>query len=56
VRHLFNTKELLAQRLLTLHNLTYTADLMAAIRASITAGSFRATRAAIVSARAPQPA
>ena len=55
LRHLFNTKELLGQRLLTLHNLRYTADLMATIRNSIAAGTFAATRDAIVVARASSP-
>jgi queuine tRNA-ribosyltransferase len=55
LRHLFNTKELLGQRLVTLHNLRYTADLMATIRSSISAGSFAATRDTIVAARASQP-
>jgi len=40
VRHLFVTKELLGLRLLTLHNLTYTADLMEDVRAAIASRSF----------------
>ena len=40
LRHLHNTKELLGQRLLSLHNLAYTYRLMADIRDHITAGSF----------------
>ena len=40
VRHLFVTKELLGQRLLTVHNLAYTLDLMAGIRDAIAAGTF----------------
>jgi queuine tRNA-ribosyltransferase len=55
VRHLFNTKELLGQRLLTLHNLRYTADLMAAIRRSIGVGTFATTRDAIIADRALRP-
>ncbi len=54
LRHLFNTKEMLGQRLLTLHNLRYTATLMGTIRSSISAGTFPATRDAIVSARSSQ--
>jgi queuine tRNA-ribosyltransferase len=42
VRHLFNTKELLGLRLLSIHNLTYTLDLMRRIRESITNGRFTA--------------
>ena len=40
VRHLFVTKELLGQRLLTVHNLAHTLDLMAGIRDAIAAGTF----------------
>ena len=40
--HLFRAKELLAYRLATCHNLTFTLDFMARIRASIRAGSFPA--------------
>ncbi|HET9851109.1 MAG TPA: tRNA guanosine(34) transglycosylase Tgt [Candidatus Limnocylindrales bacterium] len=38
--HLFRAKELLAYRLTTLHNLTFTLDFMARIRAAIAGGSF----------------
>jgi queuine tRNA-ribosyltransferase len=38
--HLFRARELLAYRLTTLHNLTFTLDFMARIRAAIAAGSF----------------
>ena len=38
--HLFRARELLAYRLATCHNLTFTLDFMARIRASIQAGSF----------------
>jgi queuine tRNA-ribosyltransferase len=38
--HLFRAKELLAYRLATCHNLTFTLDFMARIRASIRAGTF----------------
>jgi queuine tRNA-ribosyltransferase len=42
--HLFRAKELLAYRLATCHNLTFTLDFMARIRAAIRAGTFPATR------------
>lgn len=42
VAHLFRAKELLAYRLATCHNLTFTLDFMARIRAAIKAGSFPA--------------
>ncbi len=38
--HLFRAKELLAYRLATCHNLTFTLDFMARIRGSIRAGTF----------------
>ena len=38
--HLFRARELLAYRLATCHNLTYSLDFMARIRASIRAGTF----------------
>ncbi len=41
--HLFRAKELLAYRLATCHNLTFTLDFMVRIRASIRAGTFPAT-------------
>jgi len=40
VAHLFRARELLAYRLATLHNLTFTLDFMARIRAAIGAGRF----------------
>ena len=40
--HLFRAKELLAYRLATCHNLTFTLDFMARIRASVRAGTFPA--------------
>jgi queuine tRNA-ribosyltransferase len=40
--HLFRAKELLAYRLATCHNLTFTLDFMARIRAAIGAGTFPA--------------
>jgi queuine tRNA-ribosyltransferase len=42
IAHLFRAKELLAYRLATCHNLTFTLDFMARIRASIRSGSFPA--------------
>jgi queuine tRNA-ribosyltransferase len=45
--HLFRAKELLAYRLATCHNLTFTLDFMARIRASIRAGTFPADRSAL---------
>jgi queuine tRNA-ribosyltransferase len=42
VRHLFSTKEPLGPRLVTLHNLTYTLDLVAQARSAIEAGGFAA--------------
>jgi queuine tRNA-ribosyltransferase len=41
--HLFRAKELLAYRLATCHNLTFTLDFMARIRAAIRAGTFPAS-------------
>jgi queuine tRNA-ribosyltransferase len=40
--HLFRAKELLAYRLATIHNLTFTLDFMARVRASIRSGRFAA--------------
>ncbi|HEY2887584.1 MAG TPA: tRNA guanosine(34) transglycosylase Tgt [Candidatus Limnocylindrales bacterium] len=42
--HLFRARELLAYRLATCHNLTYTLDFMARIRAAIEAGRFAELR------------
>jgi queuine tRNA-ribosyltransferase len=42
--HLFRAEELLAYRLASVHNLTYTLDLMRRIRAALTDGSFAALR------------
>jgi len=44
LRHLFMAEELLAYRVLSLHNLTFFLELMRAMREAITAGSFRAFR------------
>jgi len=43
IAHLFRAKELLAYRLATCHNLTFTLDFMVRIRAAIRAGTFPAT-------------
>jgi queuine tRNA-ribosyltransferase len=43
--HLFRAKELLAYRLATIHNLTFTLDFMARIRAAIAGGTFEASMA-----------
>lgn len=42
LRHLFAVKEFVGPRLLTLHNLQYTFDLMSGIREAVGAGSFSA--------------
>lgn len=51
IRHLVVTRELLAHRLLTLHNLTYVHRLMADIRKHIALGSFNAFHADVVARR-----
>jgi queuine tRNA-ribosyltransferase len=51
IRHLVNTHELLASRLLTLHNLTYTYRLMEDMRMSIAEGSFAAFHEDVVGRR-----
>jgi len=51
LRHLFTTNEPLSDRLLTLHNLTYTFDLLRGARAAIAEGRFEAYRADVVAAR-----
>ena len=43
IAHLFRAKELLAYRLATLHNLTFTLDFMARIRVAIASGTFTAS-------------
>ena len=45
--HLFRAEELLAYRLSSLHNVTYTQDLMRRIRRALEDGSFRALREAV---------
>lgn len=51
LRHLHRTKELLGQRLLTLHNLTYTYRLMADMREHIDRGTFSDWRTEVVARR-----
>jgi len=45
LRHLFAARELLAQRLLSVHNVTFYLDLMAAMRRAIADSTFQAFRA-----------
>ena len=51
LRHLVMTGELSVLRLLTLHNLTYTLDLMTEVREAISRGDFGAFAAATVKRR-----
>ncbi len=51
LRHLYTTKEPLAHRLLTLHNLTYTLDLLRGAREAIAGGRFSEFRAGVERAR-----
>jgi len=51
IRHLYTTNEPLADRLLTLHNLTYTFDLLRGARAAISEGRFVDFRRSIERAR-----
>jgi queuine tRNA-ribosyltransferase len=51
IRHLVNTRELLAHRLLTLHNLTYTLRLMDDIRTNIASNSFESFAQDVVGRR-----
>jgi queuine tRNA-ribosyltransferase len=51
LRHLNRTSEPTGQRLLTLHNLTYTYQLMSDIRQSIASGSFNSFRSEVVERR-----
>jgi queuine tRNA-ribosyltransferase len=44
LRHLFVSRELLAHRLLSIHNITFYLDLMARLRRAIAEGSFAAFR------------
>jgi queuine tRNA-ribosyltransferase len=50
VAHLFRARELLAYRLATIHNVTWTLDLMRRLRASLTDGSFDALRERVTGA------
>ena len=54
--HLFRTQELLAYRLATCHNLTFTLDFMARIRAALRAGTFPASLPELRSRAAPSSA
>jgi queuine tRNA-ribosyltransferase len=51
IRHLFSTRELLGLRLLSIHNVTYTLDLMRRIREAIAAQRFTQLREDVASAR-----
>ncbi len=51
IRHLFGTKEFLGPRLLSIHNLTYTLNLMKGIRDAIAAGRFPEFSDHVVAAR-----
>ena len=51
IRHLFQTKERLAGRLVSLHNLRYTLRLLAEARAAITGGSFATWRDGVLATR-----
>ncbi len=51
LRHLYVAREILAYRLLTIHNLYYYLDLMAAIRQSLAQGTFLEFRQAFYSQR-----
>jgi queuine tRNA-ribosyltransferase len=54
LRHLYTTSEPLADRLLTLHNLTYTFDLLRAAREAIAGGRFNEFRRDALAARAKE--
>jgi queuine tRNA-ribosyltransferase len=56
VAHLFRARELLAYRLATVHNVTWTLELMRRLRASLADGSFGALREAVGGAFARPPA
>ncbi len=51
LRHLHTTKEPLADRLLTLHNLTYTFDLLSGARLAIVAGEYAAYADSVLTSR-----
>ena len=50
LRHLFVVGEPTAARLLTLHNVAWTLDLMARMRTAIVAGNLAAVRADVLAA------
>lgn len=54
LRHLFTTNEPLSDRLLTLHNLTYTFDLLRTARRAIAEGRFDEFRRGVVAARSQE--
>lgn len=51
IRHLFATKEFIGPRLLSIHNLAYTFELMKRIREAIVAGSFAQLHNSIIERR-----
>ena len=53
LRHLIRARELTGMRLLTVHNLTFIADVMADLRAALAAGRLAETAAALRSGAAP---
>ncbi len=56
LRHLFTARELLAHRLLSVHNVTFYLDLMAALRRAIAEGEFQAFRARFLARYETPPA
>jgi queuine tRNA-ribosyltransferase len=54
LRHLRVTGELLAHRLLSIHNLTYTLEVLAGARRAISEGRFDAYRREVTAARVPR--
>ena len=52
LRHLVTTKELAAHRLISIHNLTYTLEVMAGARRAIAEGRFEAYRSEVGASRA----
>ncbi|MGH8912800.1 MAG: tRNA-guanine transglycosylase, partial [Acidimicrobiia bacterium] len=54
LRHLLLTSELAVYRLVTIHNLTYTLDLMAAARSAVLAGRYARFHADVVARRRGQ--
>jgi queuine tRNA-ribosyltransferase len=55
LRHLHNTNELLGHRLLSIHNLHFTLDVLAAARTAIVEGTFTAYRARVAVVRDSRP-